>query len=44
MQFIYGTGIDTFAAKAKELAGRHGPGFEITDPVRAAIEKFKPSY
>jgi len=44
MQFIYGTGIDAFLARARELAARHGPGFEVTAPVEDAIRRFEPRW
>jgi len=44
MQFIYGTGIDAFCARAAQLADKFGPGFEITAKVRDAIESHKPVY
>lgn len=44
MQFIYGTGIDAFLARARELAGRYGAGFEVTPPVEEAIRRFEPKY
>lgn len=44
MQFIYGTGIDAFIARADALAGRHGPGFALTDEVKGAIRRHEPKY
>lgn len=44
MQFIYGTGIDAFLQRAKELAGKYGPGFAVAPEVEAAIRKFEPKY
>lgn len=44
MQFVYGTGIDAFLARAKELAAKYGPGFAVTPEVEAAIRKFEPKY
>lgn len=44
MQFIYGMGIDTFMHRADELAAQFGPGFALTDAVRATIRKYQPVY
>jgi 3-hydroxyacyl-CoA dehydrogenase/enoyl-CoA hydratase/3-hydroxybutyryl-CoA epimerase len=44
MQFIYGTGIDAFCARAVELAGKYGPGFALTAEVKDAIRKHQPIY
>ncbi|OYT93840.1 MAG: 3-hydroxyacyl-CoA dehydrogenase [Burkholderiales bacterium PBB3] len=44
MQFIYGMGIEAFQARAAELATQFGPGFALTDDVKAAIRKYKPVY
>ncbi|MES2050734.1 MAG: 3-hydroxyacyl-CoA dehydrogenase family protein, partial [Pseudomonadota bacterium] len=44
MQFIYGTGIETFLRRADELAQRHGPGFALDAAARAAISRFQPRY
>lgn len=44
MQFIYGTGIDAFIARADELAKRHGPGFVLTGEVKDAIRRHQPAY
>jgi 3-hydroxyacyl-CoA dehydrogenase/enoyl-CoA hydratase/3-hydroxybutyryl-CoA epimerase len=44
MQFIYGTGIDAFMARAAQLAGKFGSGFTVTAEVREAIEKHQPRY
>ena len=44
MQFIYGMGIDAFAARASQLAQQHGPGFALTGKVLDAIHKHRPSY
>ncbi|QXL83510.1 3-hydroxyacyl-CoA dehydrogenase NAD-binding domain-containing protein [Comamonas sp. NLF-1-9] len=44
MQFIYGTGVDAFAARAEELAQRHGAGFAIDAKVREAITQHQPVY
>jgi len=44
MQFIYGTGIDAFRARAEQLAGKYGPGFTLTAKVQDAIRKHQPVY
>ncbi|MFT4194675.1 3-hydroxyacyl-CoA dehydrogenase NAD-binding domain-containing protein, partial [Ottowia sp.] len=44
MQFIYGQGIETFEARCAELTARHGPGFALSDEIRAAIRKHQPVY
>ena len=44
MQFIYGMGVDAFVKRAAELANLFGPGFALTDAVKAAILKHQPQY
>ncbi len=44
MQFIYGTGIDTFLARADQLAQRHGAGFTVSESVRDTIRRYQPVY
>ena len=44
MQFIYGMGIDAFETRAAQLARLYGPGFVVTDEVKAAIRKYQPYY
>jgi 3-hydroxyacyl-CoA dehydrogenase/enoyl-CoA hydratase/3-hydroxybutyryl-CoA epimerase len=44
MQFIYGTGIDAFFARAETLAAKYGPGFVLTARVKDAIRKHQPAY
>ncbi len=44
MQFIYGMGIAAFEQRAAELAQRFGPGFVLSDEVRAAIRRYQPVY
>jgi 3-hydroxyacyl-CoA dehydrogenase / enoyl-CoA hydratase / 3-hydroxybutyryl-CoA epimerase len=44
MQFIYGTGIDAFCARADRLAEKYGPGFALTAQVRDAIHRHQPVY
>lgn len=43
MQFIYGMGIENFERRASELAQRFGPGFALSDQVRAAIRRYQPA-
>ena len=44
MQFIYGMGIEAFEKRAAELAQKFGPGFVLTEEVKAAIRKYQPTY
>lgn len=44
MQFIYGMGLEAFAQRAGELAAKFGPGFVLSDEVKAAIHKHQPVY
>jgi 3-hydroxyacyl-CoA dehydrogenase/enoyl-CoA hydratase/3-hydroxybutyryl-CoA epimerase len=44
MQFIYGMGVDSFIKRSDELAARFGPGFVLTDTVKAAIRQHQPVY
>ena len=44
MQFIYGMGIEAFEKRAEALANQFGPGFALTEEVKAAIRKFQPVY
>ena len=44
MQFIYGMGVDTFAARAAQLAERHGERFALTDAVLEAVRRHQPVY
>ncbi len=44
MQFIYGTGVDAFCARAQQLAEQYGEGFAISPAVREAIERHQPRY
>jgi 3-hydroxyacyl-CoA dehydrogenase/enoyl-CoA hydratase/3-hydroxybutyryl-CoA epimerase len=44
MQFIYGTGIDAFEKRCAELAAQCGPGFALTDAVKASIRQHQPVY
>jgi len=44
LQFIYGMGLDAFVKRADELAQRFGPGFVMTDEVKAAVRRYQPVY
>ena len=44
MQFIYGSGIDAFLARAETLTAKYGPGFALTANVKEAIRKHRPSW
>jgi 3-hydroxyacyl-CoA dehydrogenase/enoyl-CoA hydratase/3-hydroxybutyryl-CoA epimerase len=44
LQFVYSQGIDAFCARAAKLATRHGPGFEVSAEVRAALRQHQPTY
>jgi 3-hydroxyacyl-CoA dehydrogenase/enoyl-CoA hydratase/3-hydroxybutyryl-CoA epimerase len=44
MQFIFGMGIDNFEKRAAELAQKFGPGFALTEDVKAAIRRHQPVY
>ena len=44
MQFIYGTGIEAFEKRCAELAAQCGPGFALTDAVKATIRQHQPRY
>lgn len=44
MQFIYGMGIETFEARAAQLAQKFGDGFHLSDTVKAAIRQYQPQY
>ncbi len=44
MQFIYGTGIDVFEKRCAELAAQCGPGFVLTDAVKATLRQHQPRY
>jgi 3-hydroxyacyl-CoA dehydrogenase/enoyl-CoA hydratase/3-hydroxybutyryl-CoA epimerase len=44
MQFIYGMGIDSFVARADQLAQRHGDGFALSDDAKQAIRKHEPRW
>lgn len=42
MQFIYGTGVETFLTRADELAANYGMGFSLDKRAREEIEKLRP--
>ncbi|MES2954707.1 MAG: 3-hydroxyacyl-CoA dehydrogenase NAD-binding domain-containing protein [Pseudomonadota bacterium] len=44
MQFIYGMGLEAFAQRADELAAKFGPGFALTEEVKASIRNHQPVY
>ena len=44
MQFIYSLGVDAFVQRAGELAVQYGPGFVLSDEVKATIKKHQPVY
>ena len=44
MQFIYGQGIDAFAARSAELAAKHGERFALSAEVLETIRKFEPRW
>lgn len=44
MQFIYGMGVDAFSQRCHELAAKFGPGFVLTDAVKASIRQHQPVY
>jgi 3-hydroxyacyl-CoA dehydrogenase/enoyl-CoA hydratase/3-hydroxybutyryl-CoA epimerase len=44
LQFVYGMGVERFAARANELAQRHGAGFALDDAVLATLRSHQPRY
>ncbi|MGQ0710737.1 MAG: 3-hydroxyacyl-CoA dehydrogenase NAD-binding domain-containing protein [Rhodoferax sp.] len=44
LQFVYGMGVDAFAARAAELAQAHGEGFALSDSVLEALRRHQPRY
>ena len=44
MQFIYGTGIDAFFARAETLAKKYGAGFVLTSGVKDSIRRHQPAW
>jgi len=43
MQFIYGTGVEAFLARADELAAKYGQGFMLDAKARTATWRCRPS-
>ncbi len=44
LQFVYGMGVDAFAARAAQLAQAHGEGFALNDSVLEALRRHQPRY
>ena len=44
LQFIYGMGLEVFVQRADELAQRFGPGFAMTNLVKATLVQHQPHY
>jgi 3-hydroxyacyl-CoA dehydrogenase/enoyl-CoA hydratase/3-hydroxybutyryl-CoA epimerase len=44
LQFVYGQGVDAFAARAHQLAERHGAGFALDDAVLATLRRHQPQW
>ena len=44
LQFIYGMGVDAFAARAGQLAAAHGAGFVLNDGVLQTLREREPRY
>jgi 3-hydroxyacyl-CoA dehydrogenase/enoyl-CoA hydratase/3-hydroxybutyryl-CoA epimerase len=44
LQFVHGMGVEAFAARAAELAQRHGAGFALSDAVVASLERHRPMW
>ena len=44
MQFIYGMGVETFTTRCDILSTTFGPGFLLTDAVKASIRQHQPVY
>ncbi len=44
MQFIYGMGVAAFIARCDALAAKFGPGFMLSDAVKATIRQHQPVY
>jgi 3-hydroxyacyl-CoA dehydrogenase/enoyl-CoA hydratase/3-hydroxybutyryl-CoA epimerase len=42
MQFIYGTGVDTFLRRSDELAASYGVGFMLDEGSRENLKRFEP--
>ena len=44
MQFVYGMGLDAFAARCDALAAKHGEGFVLSQDVKDTIARYQPVY
>jgi len=44
LQFIYGMGLERFAARAQALAQHHGNGFALSPQVLDTLRRFEPRY
>ncbi len=44
LQFVYGMGIEAFAARVGSLAQAHGPGFALSEGVQNTLRQHKPQY
>jgi 3-hydroxyacyl-CoA dehydrogenase/enoyl-CoA hydratase/3-hydroxybutyryl-CoA epimerase len=44
LQFVYGTGIDDFLLRARQLAAHYGPGFAVAPAVEDALRRFEPRW
>ena len=44
LQFIYSMGVDAFEQRCAALAARFGPGFALTEGVKATLCKHQPAY
>ena len=44
MQFVYGMGLDAFAARCDVLAAQYGEGFALSEDVKATIARYQPVY
>ncbi len=44
LQFVYGMGVDAFAARSAQLAAKHGAGFALSAEVVETLRKFTPVY
>jgi 3-hydroxyacyl-CoA dehydrogenase/enoyl-CoA hydratase/3-hydroxybutyryl-CoA epimerase len=44
LQFVYGTGIDDFLLRARQLAAHYGPGYAVAPAVEDALRRFEPRW
>ena len=44
MQFVYGMGLDAFAARCDALALKHRDGFALSQDVKETIARYQPVY